>query len=288
MDRYSGFSEIGLVTNPVTQKELSVSTMDEPLRSDLFRDIRVLSDEDYMQITQGLTPEWQEVQVVFNAENDSYALAKELFHTIVNHSGEESTRIDGYDRIVRKSKIAEGKIYFLDPEIPDRAKFPTIDPSKMDHSDFRMNWMYMPKFRMLDEGDFISNFAVYLLLFAFVAILCFAAVAVILYTRSQTLMLSNAWVYEDLRKLGASNAYLRQTARGQVKRVFLAPLVIGTLLILSFYTLILLGNGGDGMIDVAEHTGFAACLVLVAVMSAAFYALYRLTVKKAWKVLDIR
>ena len=100
-------------------------------------------------------------------------------------------------------------------------------------------------------------------------------------------MLTNAWVYEDLCKLGASNAYLRKTVKGQVKRVFLAPLVIGTLLILCFYTLILMGNGGDGVIDASERTGFAACLVLVAVMSAVFYGLYRITVKKAWEMLKL-
>lgn len=282
-DRYGDFDTIGLITNPLTKKELPVRTIDTPLRSDLFRDIRVLSDEDYSQITQGLPLDWQEVQVVFNAENDSYAFSKVLFHTIVTHSGEEATRFAGYDRIVRAYKLANGEPYFLDPEHPDRASFPTIDPSKPDSSDFRLNWMYMPKFRALDQGDFISNFAVFLLLFVFVAILCFASVAVILYTRSQTLMLTNAWVYEDLRKLGASDAYLRKTAKGQVKRVFLPPLVIGTLLILCFYTLILMGNGGDGMIDSAERTGFAACLALVTAMSAAFYGLYRVTVKKAWE-----
>lgn len=287
LDVYGGFAQIGLVTNPVTRKELSVHTVDQPIQSDLLRDIRVLSDEDYAQITQGLTPDWQEVQVVFNAENDNYAFAKKLFHTIIKHSGEEAARIAGYDRIVRENKIANGEIYFLDPESPSRDEFPAIKPSNPDSSDFRMNWMYMPKFRILDDSDFVSNFAVYMLLFAFVAILCFAAVSVILYTRSQTLILSNMWVYEDLHKLGASNTYLRKTSKEQVKRVFLAPLVIGTLLILAFYTLILVGNGGDGMIDSAERIGFVSCLGLVAVMSAAFYGLYRTTVKKAWKALKI-
>lgn len=288
LSRYGDFYEIGLVTNPVTREELKVKTVNEPLRSDLFRNIRVLSDEDYAQITQGLTPDWQEMQVVFNAENDSYAFSKELFHTIVRHSGAEATRFDGYDRIVRENKMARGEVYFLDPESPERAEFPEIDPNKPDSSDYRMNWMYMPKFRILDNGDFVSNFAVFLLLFVFVAIICFAAVAVILYTRSQTLMLSNAWVYEDLHKLGASNAYLRKIAKGQVKRVFLAPLVIGTLLIIGFYTLILMGNGGDGRIDATERIGFAACFALVGAMSAVFYGLYRTTVKKAWKVLDLK
>ena len=287
LDSYGYFNKVGLVTNPVTRKEFPVYTMDEPLQSDLLQDIRVLSDEYYAQITQGLTPDWQEVQVVFNAENDSYAFSKSLFHAIVKHSGEEASRIDDYDRIVRERDMAAGEIYFLDPGSKYSVEFPAIDPSKPDSSDFRMNWMYMPKFRALDAGDFVSNFAVFMLLFVFVSVLCFAAVAVILYTRSQTLMLTNVWVYEDLRKLGASNAYLRKTAKGQVKRVFFAPLVIGTLLIVCFYTLILMGNGGDGMIDASERIGFAVCLVLVVVMSAVFYGLYRITVKKAWEMLKL-
>lgn len=287
LSRYGDFDEINLVTNPITRKELPVRTTDTPLSSDLFRDIRVLSDEDYEKITEGLTPEWQEVQIVFNAENDSYAFSKELFHTIVNHSGEEASRIDGYDRIQREQRIKSGEVYFLDPESPDYEMFPKIDPSKPDSSDFRMNWMYMPKFRILDQGDFLSNFAVFLLLFIFVAILCFASVAVILYTRSQTLMLINAWVYEDLRKLGASNTYLRKTAKGQVKRVFLAPLVIGTVLILCFFVLILISNGGDGMITAAECKSLSACLGIVAIISTAFYGLYRITVKKSWKTLKL-
>ena len=145
----------------------------------------------------------------------------------------------------------------------------------------------MPKFRTLDTGDFISNFAVFLMLFVFVAVLCFAAVSVILYTRSQTLILSNIWVYEDLRKLGASNAYLRKIAKGQVKRVFFAPLFIGTLLILCFYTLLLMGNGGDGIIDASERLGFVICLMLVVAISMMFYGLYKMTIKKTWNTLKI-
>ncbi len=288
LDDYGEFSEVNLVTNPVTKRELPVETIADPLPSDLFRDILVLSDADYATITDGLPPDWQEVQIVFNAEKDSYIFAKELYHTIVAHSGTDATRIDGYDRIVRENQIAAGEIYFLDPESPNRDDFPVLDPAKPDSSEFRLNWMYMPKFRVLDQGDFVSNFAVFLLLFVFVAILCFAAVAVILYTRSHTLMLTNAWVYEDLRKLGASNVYLRKTARGQIKRVFLPPLFIGTVLILCFYALILLGNGGDLVIDSAERMGFIACIVLVAAMSAVFYGLYHFTVNKAWKVLHIQ
>lgn len=108
----------------------------------------------------------------------------------------------------------------------EKYDIPVIDFTQPDSSAFRQNWMYMPQFRILDQADFTTNMAVFLLLFIFVAILCFAAVGVILFTRSMTLAITNAWVYEDLRKLGASGAYLRQTARGQISRVFKAPIFV--------------------------------------------------------------
>lgn len=144
----------------------------------------------------------------------------------------------------------------------------------------------MPQFRILDQADFATNVAVFLLLFIFVAILCFAAVSVILFTRSMTLAMTNAWVYEDLRKLGASNAYLRQTARGQISRVFKAPIFVGTLLIFGFYTLILYGNG-EGGITQSEWASLGSCLTVVAAVSVLLYALYRVTLRSAYKELGL-
>lgn len=285
LDYYGDILDISLVTNPVTMQQLSVTTLPEPLPSDLFQDIFVLTDEDYASITQGLTPDWQEVQVLFNAENDSYAFSKALLHSIVAHSGPETAVFDGYDRISRMNAHKAGEEYWGDQV--EELNLPVIDLSQPDTSDFQLNWLYMPKFQALDDGNFLSNFAVFLLLFVFVAILCFGAVVVILYTRSQTLMLSNAWVYEDLRKLGASNRYLKKTAQGQIKRVFFSPILIGTILMLGFYTLILLANGGDMVLDQNERMSLSICLLVVAAMSAVFYGFYRFTLNKSWHTLHL-
>lgn len=282
---YGDILDISLVTNPVTMQQLSVTTLPEPLPSDLFQDTFVLTDEDYASITQGLTPDWQEVQVLFNAENDSYAFSKALLHSIVAHSGPETAVFDGYDRISRMNAHEAGEEYWGDQV--EELNLPVIDLSQPDTSDFQLNWLYMPKFQALDDGNFLSNFAVFLLLFVFVAILCFGAVVVILYTRSQTLMLSNAWVYEDLRKLGASNRYLKKTAQGQIKRVFFSPILIGTVLMLGFYTLILLANGGDMVLDQNERMSLSVCLLVVAAMSAVFYGFYRFTLNKSWHTLHL-
>mgnify|MGYP002584569059 FL=1 len=285
LDYYGDILDISLVTNPVTMQQLSVITLPEPLPSELFQDTFVLTDEDYASITQGLTPDWQEVQVLFNAENDSYAFSKALLHSIVAHSGPETAVFDGYDRISRMNAHKAGEEYWGDQV--EELNLPIIDLSQPDTSDFQLNWLYMPKFQALDDGNFLSNFAVFLLLFVFVAILCFGAVGVILYTRSQTLMLSNAWVYEDLRKLGASNRYLKKTAQGQIKRVFFSPILIGTVLMLGFYTLILLANGGDMVLDQNERMSLSVCLLVVAAMSAVFYGFYRFTLNKSWHTLHL-
>lgn len=285
LDYYGDILDISLVTNPVTMQQLSVTTLPEPLPSELFQDTFVLTDEDYASITQGLTPDWQEVQVLFNAENDSYAFSKALLHSIVAYSGPETAIFDGYDRISRMNAHKAGEEYWGDQV--EELNLPVIDLSQPDTSDFQLNWLYMPKFQALDDGNFLSNFAVFLLLFVFVAILCFGAVGVILYTRSQTLMLSNAWVYEDLRKLGASNRYLKKTAQGQIKRVFFSPILIGTILMLGFYTLILLANGGDMVLDQNERMSLSVCLLVVAAMSAGFYGFYRFTLNKSWHTLHL-
>lgn len=278
---------ISLITNPVTKQTLSVTPSETILKNDVLFSCRVLDDGDYASITQGLTDDWRDVQVLFNVENDSYPFAKALFHEIVARADESMAVISAYDRVIRELYHSRGDEYFADPENAEKFGISVIDYAQPDSSDFRQNWMYMPQFRILDQASFATNMAVFLLLFIFVAILCFAAVTVILFTRSMTLVMTNAWVYEDLRKLGASNAYLRKTARGQISRVFKAPIIVGTLLIFGFYTLILYGNSEGSSITPSEWVGLGTCLMVVTVVSGLLYGLYRLTLRSTYKELNI-
>lgn len=277
-------NDITRITNPVTSQVLFVETT-EPLKNDLLFGCRVLDDTDYAEITKGLTDEWREQQIFFNVQNDSYAFAKALFYEIVSCCGAEVEIHGDYDRIERERWIKNGKPYFFDSENLDFYGIPPIDYSQPDSSVFRLDWKYMPEFRILDRADLTTQLAVFLLLFVFISILCFTAVGVILFTRSMTLTLTNAWVYEDLKKLGASNTYLRKTARGQTARIFVAPVITGTLVILCFYLLILYAN--DGRLSASEQAGFGCCLIVVTAISAVIYGLYRLTLHSAWKHLNI-
>ncbi len=69
--------------------------------------------------------------------------------------------------------------------------------------------------------------AVFLMLFIFIAIVCFAAVIVISFTRCMTIGMTNARVYDDLRHLGAPRSYLYRSVKGQVSRVFRVPILVG-------------------------------------------------------------
>lgn len=145
----------------------------------------------------------------------------------------------------------------------------------------------MPQFRILDQNDFTTTMAVFLMLFIFIAVVCFAAVIVIAFTRCMTIALVNARVYDDLRHLGASNAYLFRSVRGQVSRVFLVPALVGTGLIWIFYMMIMYFNGEPIGFTRGELAGMGACLAVIAAVSVLLYVVYRITRNKVCRALQI-
>ena len=44
-----------------------------------------------------------------------------------------------------------------------------------DSSQFRTDWKYMPQFTILDQTELVKTMAVFLMLFVFIALVCFAA-----------------------------------------------------------------------------------------------------------------
>lgn len=281
-------NSVTLVTNPITGQQLAVTSQETVLRSTMLFGYKVLDDGDYTAITQGLPDSWLEEQVFFNVENDAqtYAFAKALFHSIVAHSGPEVELFDSWDPVRKMIAEAKGEAYFLDPEYLVSSGFERIDYDQMDASTFRMYWQYMPQFRVLDQTEFIKTTAVFLMLFIFIAIICFAAVVIIAYTRSLTIALTNVQVYQDLRRLGANNRYLLKTVRNQISKVFFSPILTGTVIIFGFYMMIMFFNGDDG-ITAPELRGLLNCLILVLIISAVLYGVYRFTLDKVCRMLHI-
>ena len=112
-----------------------------------------------------------------------------------------------------------------------------------------------------------------------------AAVVVIAFTRCMTIAITNARVYDDLRHLGASHAYLFQSVKGQVPRVFLVPAIVGTAVISAFYLMIMYFN--DNRFTPGEVAGMGTCAGVVVVLSAALYGVYRFTRRRVCRSLCI-
>lgn len=142
----------------------------------------------------------------------------------------------------------------------------------------------MPQFTILDQTELVKTMAVFLMLFVFIALVCFAAFVVISFTRCMTIAMANAQVYEDLRHLGAPRTYLYRSVKGQVSRVFRTPILVGTVLVYAFYTLMMYGNGDPAGINALEGAGMLACLAVVGVVSVLLYLVYRLTLRKVCAV----
>ena len=284
---YLSGGDVTLVTNMVTGASLSV-TPAEPLCFTMLLGCYVLDDADYEILTAGLTDLWRETWVFFNVADveASYPFADALFNEIVDRSGPEVALFFGWDPVVRDRYLAEKGYYFLDPAHLEPNGFSPIEYDQRDSSNFRNSWKYMPRFRVLDQADFTTTMAVFLMLFVFVSIVCFAAMVVILFTRCMTIAMTNARVYDDLRHLGASNAFLRRTVKGQISRVFFVPLCTGTLLIYAFFAMILYFNSGS--FTPGELAGLANCALVVLVLSLFLYGMYRFTLGRVCSALSIR
>lgn len=283
---YLSGGDVTVVTNMVTGESLPV-TPAEPLRYTMLLGCYVLDDEDYAAITDGLTDIWRESWVFFNvADADaSYPFAKALFNEVVDRSGDEVMQLDAYDLVAKTLTEETGEPYDFDRENLTALGFPAMEREDRDSTEFRSYWLYMPQFRVLDQNDFVTTMAVFLMLFIFIALICFAAVIVIAFTRCMTIALTSARVYDDLRHLGAPNGYLFRSVKGQVSKVFLVPAIVGTAVISAFYVMIMYFN--DNRFTPGEVAGMGTCAAVAAALSLVLYGVYRLTRKSVCRRLGI-
>lgn len=277
----TGADHVTLLTNPDTRAELPVS-FGGYLSYAPFTEYIVMNDNDFASLTTGLTDEWREKMLLFNVAdvNASYTFAKQLRNEIIDRSSQAVAIASGYDRVVRMADMESGIEYWGDTH-----PLLQLDYSQRDSSNFIIRWKYKPSFRILDQVDAVNNVAVFVMLFVFIAIICFTAVFVIAYTRCTTIATVNRQIYEDLRRLGANRAYLVTTVKKQVRKVISIPIAVGSVLMFLFYTMMLYFNSNS--LSPSELATMGICLGFVAVVSGLVWAFYRFTLRKTCQLLKL-
>ncbi len=272
-------NDITKLTNPVTGLQMDIAFETYAYDDMLAANYYVLDDADYQKITEGSTPEWKEYLTVFNVKDvdASYAFARNLYEEIVRRFGPECEVADSYDRIIRQRAEENGETYDMDNY--------SLHYKDLYSSEFKIYWKYTPMFRIMDLNDFNTTFAVFLMLFVFISVICFAAVFVIAYTRCMTVAYINRQVYDDLKHLGADQNYLYASVRSQIGKVFKTPVIVGTVLMYLLYFMIMYFND-DGLTP-GELAGLRNCAVFVIIMTLVIWLFYRFTLRSVRKILGL-
>lgn len=270
-------------TNMVTRRQLDTEFAGY-LHNDLLCDqvgCSVLSNEDYALISEGLTDDWKGRFVQFNIDGkDNYQFADEFYKLFVSSFDKSCELPHYYDRVQKIRENEAGMVYWGDTEDMTAISFEAADSFN-----FRIYWVYQPQFRILSQNDYLRSMAVLLMMFLFICIVCMLTALVVCYTRCQTIALNNRYIFDDLKKLGASPAFLSKEVRSQCKNVFKVPTIIGMTTIYLFFIMILYAN--DGRMLSAEVLALLVCLGIMGLLAAIVYAVYWASVRTIKRQLEI-
>lgn len=270
-------------TNMVTRRQLDTEFAGY-LHNDLLCDqvgCSVLSNEDYALISEGLTDDWKGRFVQFNIDGkDNYQFADEFYKLFVSSFDKSCELPHYYDRVQKIRENEAGMVYWGDTEDMTAISFEAADSFN-----FRIFWVYQPQFRILSQNDYLRSMAVLLMMFLFICIVCMLTALVVCYTRCQTIALNNRYIFDDLKKLGASPAFLSKEVRSQCKNVFKVPTIIGMTTIYLFFIMILYAN--DGRMLSAEVLALLVCLGIMGLLAVIVYAVYRASIRTIKRQLEI-
>lgn len=263
------------ITNMTTRKVLATKFAGYLHYDHLAEEIPccVLDNADYALISEGLTDDWRGRFAAFNVDGkDSYPFAVSFYHLFVSSFDQSCERIRFYDRVQKIRENEEGQVYWGDTD-----EMTKISYELSDSFSFRTYWVYMPSFRILNQNDYLRNMAVMFMMFLFIFIVCMITALVVCHTRCQSIALNNRYIFDDLKKLGASPAFLDKEVRSQCTNVFKMPALVGTTAMFLLYAMILYAN--DGRLLKTEWAAMGLCLCIIAVIGGVIYAVYRSTVK---------
>lgn len=276
------WDDLDLITHPVTGKSEKVKfagTTSFRVFAKAYEGRYIISDEDYERLSKGLPDSKHDKYVLFNVKNpeDTYAFANELKNEILKRSSDDVAFDRIYDEYEEKLAKEKGYEYYKGTKI-------SLSP---DNTQLFNNWDYYPSFKPLDSQDTLKNSAVFFMLFIYISIICFAAVAIITYTRAMTIGIDNKQLFSDIKKLGGNNKYIENNIKKQLSKVFMYPTAIGSILIFIMYFTIFYGNGGNGSITSGEMLGLIVGILIILLVDIFMFIIYKLSLSKVKRIAGI-
>lgn len=272
--------EVTLLTNMTTQETLPI-TYGGKLHFNQLTGMNgycVLNDGDYETVSMGLDQSWKGEFRCFQIEGeDSYEFSKTLYHTYVSAMEAANMELNAYDPVYYAGAREAGI------DLSENEPYMSISYDEQDTSAFRIYWDYYPQFRIMNEMDFLKDFAVFFMTFLFIVIVCYLAAIIICYTRCMTITINNRYVFDDLEKLGASHSFIKKEIKRQASKVYLVPSLVGMSSMFLLYILIMYAN--DGKITTNEIVGMLACSVVLLIFTGIFYGVYRFTIRQMCRLL---
>ncbi len=283
--RSSDAQYLDLLTNPTnnqSQKMVYAGTVIyDPLKITFHKYVtHIISDTDYDNYKQGLSPDNIEYSTFFNVEDveSSYDFANALKNLYINRSNGYKT-IGAYSNEYRiKEEITNN------PEMQEDYKDEFLEMDT-ENSELTRYWRYYPEFKILTKNDMVTNYSVFIMMFVYITIICFAAVGVIAYTRSITIAINNQMLFADLKKLGANNKYVTKTIRTQLKKIFIIPTLLGSFVMMFLFTFILYSNSGS--ITYSEALTLLVNSVVMLISWGYMGCVYAFAFRKIRKMINI-
>lgn len=236
----------------------------------------VVSDADFERLSVGLEASRQETQVLYDvtgSTRDEIAFSNEIYKRYAKGMSEDMNVLGYYNAATAKREGAD----YADMEADA-----VVDP---DNPLKETDWQYCPVLKPIINQQAFMLLASRMVLFAYIFVICLAAVGVIGYTRSQGVGLSNAQVFEDIKRLGADKAYRTTLMKRQLRKVFVLPTVLGVVLCLAYQVMIMWSN--DNKLASTEVYTVIILAGIGLLIAGYQYLVYKGAVKKVRTMLKL-
>ncbi len=144
---------------------------------------------------------------------------------------------------------------------------------------------YEPFSKVLMQAGAMELVAVFVLLSLYIAVISLAAAGIMSYVRSVTIAMDNRQLFEDLKKLGADNAYEESVMKVQLRKIFVYPVAAGCMVTGIFSLFLTWFN--DMNLQIFEVKMLLMELFLMALIAGILYGVYRLAYRRTKQIVGI-